>query len=172
MQKIILLFAFTALNVYNLCAQTYDKFYQKGEFSLSTTFPAIGFEKDIYTAGLNIRPGFNIYDKLNLGAEFGVSQSKLPFSTSYYVEPSLKYYPLSRKITPVLKLGYRFGTFNDSFNKTFQKMPTLGLGVSIMNPKCKFNFEAGFNYRFTDAFLFENLTPYISFGIFLGRKKK
>lgn len=173
MKNYILFFTIISLNVCHLNAQSTDKFYPKGKFSLSTTFPRLGFEKNIYTIGLNVRPGYNIYDKLNLGAEFGVSQSGASYSggSSLYIEPSLKYYLLSRKISPVFTVGYKLGTFNSVFEKSFENIPTTGLGVSFLDTEGKFNLEAGFKYRFMEGELFERLTPYITFGMFLGKDK-
>lgn len=169
MRKIILFIACISLCATQMKSQQ-NELYSRGVYGI-TGFPGGGFGGGVISMNLRLRPSIFIADKLNLGVDFGGSFIG-NYYTGLYANPSLKYYLLSKKISPVLTAGYKFTSVMFNEEKHYESYPNLGMGVSF-NPGGNFFIETGVEYNFLRSSTgFDNLNHYLTIGFYLNRGKK
>ena len=172
MQKLSLFFAFVVLFTINVNSQTNDNlFYNKGKISLSSSFGGV-FGGGSYMLGLNARPGIFVINKLNLGTEFGRKFSNNPDNRNMHFLPTIEYYLLNKRITPVIKAGYFLETRNFNNERTFYQSPVVGLGVAFINKSGTFGVNVGADYYFNKTDPQGGFRPNVSFSFYFNRKKK
>ncbi len=171
MRKIITGFVFVLFFGINTDAQIQKNtiLYEKGKICLSSS-PFGGFGSSSYMLGLNIKPGYFIANNLLIATEFGGTLSNEITQRDIYVKPSIEYFVLNRKITPVIRAGYIFRKqINDN---SFYSSPFAGAGVHFSFGKNnRFGINAGVDYYFKNDRLLNGFMPYVSFGYYFGRKK-
>ena len=167
MQKLSLFFAFVVLFTINVNSQTNDNlFYKKGEISLSSSFGGV-FGRGSYMLGLNARPGIFVINKLNLGIEFGGT-----FNVNMHFLPTIEYYLLNKRITPVVRAGYVWETGNLNNERTFYQSPVVGLGVAFINKSGTLGVNVGADYYFNKTEPQGGFRPNVSLSFYFNRKKK
>ncbi|MCF6185208.1 MAG: hypothetical protein L3J56_11440 [Bacteroidales bacterium] len=144
--------------------------YKKGKICLSSS-PSGGIGSNYYALKLNIKPGYFIVNNLLFAVEFGGTLSNERIQRNVYFKPSIEYFVLNRKITPVIRTGY---IFENRFNyNTFYSSLFAGAGVHFAFGKNNaFGIYAGIDYYFKNDRFVSGIMPYVSLGYYFGRKQK
>ncbi len=144
---VLVVFAISSISGYS---QVRNELFAKNKFSasLSPTF----WNKNFF--GATIGGGYNIFNRTEIGASFGMMKLHQynSFSASFYG----RYYLLNRRLTPFIELNNtinKYPNINNSSDKyTIRNNPGIGLGLGYYGIAKHLGIEYTLYYFPTNSF--------------------